>query len=101
MTELIDMDDWSAEQKIEFLDNWKVRRHELHTLSEDMLSDLLTLELKSDCRKSCLTTLHARYTLVRKERERKALVKHAAQKKAADRAARSVRGKSSGQASTS
>lgn len=96
---MIGIDDWTVDEKNDFLANWKLRRPELHNFSEGLLDDLIVREVKGECRKSCLTAIHARFTLVRKDRERKALIERAEQKKAKDRAARTVSGNVSDTAS--
>ena len=92
MSALIGIDDWTKKDKAAFLANWKTRRHELHEFSESLLDDLLVREVNGECRKSCIEAIHSRFCLVRKNRERKALLERAKQKKEQDRAARTVGG---------
>jgi hypothetical protein len=56
------------------LKNWSSLTANLHTLSEDQIKFLMDHEMANEPRKTFVERLHARYTMLRSQRERSEMV---------------------------
>lgn len=60
---------------VDIVQNWNKMNEHLNDLSEAKCLELLTIEQKGRCRVHMLNRIHARFTKLRSERERLAIMK--------------------------